>query len=208
MKQHNYILVVGCTGVGKSTIANHIAKYFEIDYLEDPYINNPFLSDAYGDVNKSFQSQIFFFKEFLKIHKYIASSDISLVQDRSIYESVYIFCKHFFLQKKFSLDEYNLCVDLLNEVCSYLKLPNIMVHITADTNVILDRINKRNRPFEKDIDSNYISVQKNLYLDWLTNMQKEKHVPILSIDNSNLTINDCNAMIVDKIRDFGVSPCL
>ncbi len=98
---NQYILIVGCTGVGKTVIGDFLHKHFaNSQYFTDPYFDNPFISYAYNKTNsKCFQSEIFFINEFFKIHKIINEiSDQWILQERSIFECVHIFCRLFFHQ--------------------------------------------------------------------------------------------------------------
>lgn len=169
-----YILIVGATGVGKSSIINHIQSIKPSLVYSDPYNDNPFISDAYKNRNSAFQSQIFFFKEFLKIHKRI-TMDVNvsnILQERSIFESIYIFCSNYLLEGVFSQDEYNLMEELLNEVTSDFIRPHSIIYLKASPETIINRINRRGRLFEKSIDTQFIKRQISLYEDWLPSQVK------------------------------------
>lgn len=199
MNVNQYILIVGCTGVGKSAVADFLHQhYVNSCYFADPYIDNPFIAHAYGDVdNKSFQSEIFFIKEFLKVHKIINNIDDKWIfQERSIYECVHIFCRLFLLQSKIDQDEYQLCVDLLNELSSKLRMPDRIIYLTADPSIILNRIRSRGRSFEKNISMDFIEIQQSLYEAWLYRNMDEYRIPIIKIDNSNMDINVVNQKIL------------
>lgn len=202
---NQYILVVGCTGVGKSTTSNFLHYQFKNSVVySDPYNDNPFIEQSYvQNDNKSFQSEIFFIKEFLKIHKAINNIDNQWIfQERSIYECVHIFCRLFLIQKKINQDEYRLCVDLLNELSSSLKLPDKIVYLTANAAVIEKRIIARSRPFEKSIDIDFIKTQQRLYEDWLNQYEHNYNIPILRIDNSDSDILTTNKNILAKIQNY------
>ncbi len=115
MIDNPYILFSGPTGVGKSTAINNLVERLNsYELYTDPYEKNPFISDAYNNNNFVFQSQVFFLKEFLKIHKKINNSNNIILQERSVFESIHIFCKMFLLQGKFTNDEFSLISDLAN----------------------------------------------------------------------------------------------
>lgn len=200
---HNeYILIVGCTGTGKSVVAEFLHRQFEDSiYYSDPYGNNPFITNAYsGTCNKGFQSEIFFIKEFLKIHKEINDiKDKYIFQERSLYECVYIFCRLFLLQSKIDDDEYQLCLELLNELSSGLRMPDMIIFLTADPAILLKRISTRGRSFEKDINMDFIKLQQFLYKDWLYRHMSKHRIPIIKIDNSNLDINVMNQKILSLL---------
>lgn len=196
---NQYILVAGCTGVGKSAVVEFLhSRYYGSVYYSDPFVDNPFLKLSYVQAgNKSFQSEIFFIKEFLKIHKEINSiQNKCIFQERSLYECVYIFCRLFLLQSKIDKDEYQLCLDLLNELSPGLRMPDIIIYLTADPAIVLNRIAARGRSFEKDINMDFIKLQQSLYEDWLYRQMSKYQIPIIKIDNGNLDIRFTNQKIL------------
>lgn len=196
-KKNIYILIAGCTGVGKSTIYDFLCNtYKEHIAFADPYVDNPFIVDAYSEGSKSFQSQVFFFKEFLKIHKIISNTkDKVIIQERSIFESIEIFCKLFMHNGKMDLNEFLTMKDLLSQVEGWIRKPDIILHIKADCKIIRKRIELRNRDFEKDIDDGFIMLQKRLYEEWLSDFCSKQNIKLLEIDNSQMSIDETNQSI-------------
>lgn len=199
-----YILLTGCTGVGKSTLSDSLWKYLEEPlYYSDPYINNPFISDVYtGSKNKHFQSEIFFLKEFLKIHRCITRNNNRwIIQERSIFECVYVFCRMFLLQSKIDADEYQLCVDLLAELSQGIKIPDKIIYLKATPMKIIERIQHRKRDFEQNIDLDFIQLQQNIYEEWLANFHYNYHTEIIEIDNTQMNIEQTNKELLRKLQN-------
>lgn len=196
----SYVLIVGCTGVGKSAVQEFLSESIgnHATYA-DPYVDNPFIGDAYSDGSKSFQSEMFFFKEFLKIHKKITQTkDKYVIQERSIFECVEIFCKTFYYTGKLTKDELLLMQDLLSEIEGLIRTPDIILHITAEHSIIMNRIQQRNRSFEKTIDTEFIRYQANLYDKWVNTFCNKNGTRMIRIDNSCSTINETN----NKVKDL------
>lgn len=193
-----YLLITGCTGVGKSTIYDFLCDTYKNHIaFADPFIDNPFITNAYSEGNKSFQSQVFFFKEFLKIHKIISkTNDKIVIQERSIFESVEIFCKLFMYNGKMDMNEYFTMKGLLSEVEDWIRMPDVVLYLKADNQIIKKRIEHRNREFEKDIDDGFIKLQKSLYEEWLGGFCSEHNIKLLEIDNSLMTIDEANGHIL------------
>lgn len=203
--KNQYILIVGCTGVGKSSVADFLHQYFRNSaYYSDPYIDNPFIANAYSTTdNKSFQSEIFFIKEFLKIHKSINNiKDKWVFQERSIFECVHIFCRLFLHQQKIDQDEYNLCVDLLDELSENLRTPDAIIYLRADPSIIKERIITRSREFEKTINLDFIQLQQSLYEQWIEHFVKNNCSSIIEIDNSMNNIAATNEETLLKIKNL------
>ncbi len=187
MIDNPYILFSGPTGVGKSTAINNLVERLNsYELYTDPYEKNPFISDAYNNNNFVFQSQVFFLKEFLKIHKKINNSNNIILQERSVFESIHIFCKMFLLQGKFTNDEFSLISDLANlTTCGYRR-PTVILYFQASVDEVIRRIQYRNRNFEQNINIEFIETQCMLYEEWITGIEKSKSSKIIRIESSGL----------------------
>ena len=202
---NQYLLIAGCTGVGKTAVADFLHKhYVGSRYFTDPYVDNPFISQAYSKINnKCFQSEIFFIKEFFKIHKIINGiSEQWILQERSIFECVNIFCRLFLHQSKIDQLEYDLCRDLLNELSCNIRKPDMIIHLKADSETILKRIMTRNRSFENNINLEFIETQRFLYEGWLTQFSQDFRMPIIEIDNSEMDICETNQAVLLEIQNL------
>src|SRR5665648_168605 len=88
-----FIIVSGNIGCGKSSLTDLLSKRLGWKAYYEVVENNPYLEDFYGDMKKwSFHLQIFFLSKRFCHHQEILKNPASVVQDRSIYEDVDIFC--------------------------------------------------------------------------------------------------------------------
>lgn len=204
-----YVLFSGCTGVGKSFVKERVKNILETEYgykntycFDDPYVNNPFIESAYSDKKKCFQSQIFFINEFIKIHKeisYLYNLNCVILQERSLFESVLVFCKLNLIQKVFSDDEYKLCESLLSNIISWFKVPDMVINITSDSDTIVERISKRGREFENSIDQTFIDQQRELYNQFTKYVQREFGIPTYNFSNWTDDSNDSIRQLVHTV---------
>lgn len=195
-----YVLISGNTGVGKTTAAEYISKKLQIELICDPFLENPFITNSFTkDNNKSFQSQLFFFKEFIKIHKAINISEQSIIQERSIFETVNIFCKLFYNTGSFSKDELDVFIDLFNEIKDWIKSPDLIIYIKSDIDANIKRIVNRNRGFESGFDFNLLSIQDSLYKDWIVEM-KNQNIEIIELDNTRIGIEEFENESLDSLK--------
>lgn len=195
-----HYLFSGPTGVGKSSVIEQLHRKLNCRVYSDPYVGNPFISGAYLKNDKCFQSQLFFFKEFLKIHKDIKnnSSHSIVLQERSIFESIHIFCSNLLLEGNFNMDEYNVLKELLEEVSPYISFPNIIFYFTAPTQVIRERIAQRGRVFEANIDFSFIERQLYLYDKWLDSLNKFSNTEIIHISTEGESAFEIGELLYDR----------
>lgn len=198
MNKKGYCLLTGPTGVGKSSVMSCLATKISCKLYSDPYVNNPFIHDEYLKNNRCFQSQVFFFKEFLKIHKEINIEMESnfIFQERSIYESVNIFCRNLFLENKFNQDELTVMFELLSCVESYIKRPQKIIYLNASSDIIMNRIMKRGRTFECNISESFVKRQIQLYEDWIDCIAKQWKCNIIRINTNSQTIESISEMVL------------
>ena len=186
-----YVLIVGGTGSGKSTFAEQLLhRYGDCLYFSDPYIDNPFLHSVYSHNQFCFQSELFFMKEFLKIQKKIGNSTRRIIQERSIFECVHIFCKSFYIQGKINKDEYNLCEELLTEIHPWMTMPDVVVHMQVTPSTAYNRIVHRGREFEENVNIDEVKLQLELYSSWVPGFCTQNSIPFVTFNNETSIDSD------------------
>lgn len=172
MKQNKkyFISVAGNIGSGKSSLTKLIAKKFGWTAYYESVQNNPYLSDFYNDMRRwSFQLQVYFLSHRFKTHKKIIASKKSVIQDRSIYEDVEIFARNLYLMGRMEKRDYHNYRSLFYEMVSYLKAPDLIVYLKADTKTLMKQISLRGREFEKSIERKYLERLNRSYNRWISN---------------------------------------
>ena len=73
MKKAPFVGIAGNIGVGKTTFTEVLAKKYNWDEYYESVIDNPYLSDFYGDMNRwRFNLQIYFLQ-----HRFAGQLEIS-----------------------------------------------------------------------------------------------------------------------------------
>lgn len=185
MADQNYIIsIAGNIGVGKTTLAERLAKKFGWKVYYESVINNPYLDDFYQDMRRwSFNLQIFFLSHRFRTLKAMVEKRENAVQDRTIYEDVEIFAKSLFEQGYMTERDYKTYRDLFYDMVPYIPAPDIIIYLKASPHVLLDRIGKRGRGFEKTISSEYINYLNNSYENWISNAKKELNIVEINSDD-------------------------
>jgi deoxyadenosine/deoxycytidine kinase len=165
-----FISIAGNIGSGKSSLTKLLAKKFHwIPYYES-VADNPYLKDFYEDMTRwSFNLQIYFLAHRFKIHKEINEKPTSIVQDRSIYEDVEIFARNLHTIGRMSDRDYNTYTNLFTEMTYYLRPPDLLVYLQSGVPKLLNHIKLRGRDFEKEIDTDYLTILNESYDNWIDN---------------------------------------
>ena len=95
-----YIAVAGNIGAGKSTLVDFLRYRFDLTPFYEPNVDNPFLTDFYGDMKRwAFHSQMYFLAHKFRLHQELTDHSGTVVQDRTIYEDAEIFAEPLSLTK-------------------------------------------------------------------------------------------------------------
>lgn len=177
-----YIAIEGVIGVGKTTLARLLQPAFEAELLLEVFEENPFLADFYSDRERyAFQTQIFFLLS--RYHQQRAVS--KLLEPGKNVITDYTFKKDALFAginlKNDELDTYHQVHDALAEK---IPLPDLIVYLRASTDVLMQRIAHRDRPYERNMDSGYIAELNRAYEDFFGNGYDG--LKILSIDTNDL----------------------
>ena len=148
------IVLAGTIGAGKTSLSKMIAEELGSDVFYESVDNNEILPLFYEDPEKyAFLLQIYFLnKRFKSIKEALVHDDNVL--DRSIYEDSLLFHLNADLgratkQEVAVYDE--LLANMMEELpfAANKKHPDLLVHIKVSFEIMLKRIEKRNRPFEQ-----------------------------------------------------------
>ena len=196
MKKNPFIGIAGNIGVGKTTFTEVLAKKYNWDEYYESVIDNPYLSDFYGDMKRwSFNLQIYFLQHRFAGQLEISNKDKGVIQDRTIYEDVQIFAKNLYELGHMSKRDWETYQNLFRNMVQFLEPPNVIIYLKASTDTLISRIKNRNREFEKNIDVEYLHQLNSCYNNWSKN---EKELNIITIDTDNFNIFEDK----DKLRDI------
>lgn len=157
-----YIAIEGVIGVGKTTLARLLQPSFGANLLLEIFEENPFLSDFYGDrARYAFQTQIFFLlsryhqqrkgvREALQAHPWLIS-DYTFEKDR------------LFAEVNLAGDELEMYFKVHEALAEKITPPDLVVYLQADTDVLMQRIAQRDRPYERRMESGYIDQLNQTY---------------------------------------------
>ena len=204
-----YIAIAGNIGCGKSTLTGLLAKHYGWEPRYESVADNPYLEDYYRDIHRwSFNLEVYFLKERFRDLLKIANADHTIIQDRSIFEGVYVFMQNNKAMGNLSDRDYETYMELFEQMMSVVRLPDLMIYLRASVPHLVGNIQKRGRDYEQTIQLDYLENLNRRYDDFIYNMYKGR-VMVIEKDNLDFQNNPKDfAQIVDRIDRtlFGLFP--
>lgn len=172
-----FIAIEGVIGIGKTTLARLLKPHFDAQVLLEVFEENPFLADFYADRERfAFQTQIFFLLSRYQQQKNAVPA--ALRQGNLI--SDYTFAKdELFAWLNLKDDELAMYGRVHSALGEKLRQPDLLVYLHAEHETVMQRIALRDRPYERDMDPEYIRQLAAAYEAWLANLAD---IPVLKID--------------------------
>lgn len=185
-----HIVIAGNIGSGKSTLTRMLSQHYGWTPRYESVDHNPYLEDYYRDIHRwSFNLEVYFLKERFRDLLAIAKESGTIIQDRSIFEGVYVFMANNKAMGNLSDRDYNTYMELFEQMLSIVKLPDLMIYLRASVAHLVGNIQKRGRDYEQTMQLEYLENLNNRYEDFITKQYKGK------------------VMIVEKdLMDFENSP--
>ena len=178
-----HIVIAGNIGSGKSTLTRLLAKHYGWTPRFESVDNNPYLEDYYHDIHRwSFNLEVYFLKERFRDMLAIAQSPDVIIQDRSIFEGVYVFMANNYAMGHLSDRDYRTYMELFEQMLSIIKLPDLMIYLRASVSHLVGNIQKRGRDYEQTMQLDYIENLNRRYDDFINNQYKGR-VMIVNKDN-------------------------
>ena len=190
-----YIAIAGNIGCGKSTLTGLLAKHYGWEARYESVEHNPYLEDYYKDIHRwSFNLEVYFLKERFRDLIAIAQADHAIIQDRSIFEGVYVFMANNKAMGNLSDRDYETYMELFEQMMQIVRLPELMIYLRASVPHLVGNIQKRGRDYEQSMQLEYLENLNRRYDDFIYHKYKGR---VLSIDVDQMDF-------LHNPRDLGV----
>jgi deoxyguanosine kinase len=198
MPRHPYVAVEGVIGVGKTTLVRLLQPELGGAVVLEEFEENPFLSDFYADRERyAFQTQIFFLLSRYRQH----TSTLPAALRRGPIIADYTFAKDsLFAHLNLKGDELAVYERVYAALGEQIRRPDLLVYLRGDLDVLMARIAARDRPYERNMDREYIEGLRQGYEQFMATYDES---PVLTIDTNNLNIvqNPADlASVVERIK--------
>ena len=174
-----YIAVAGNIGSGKSTLTQLLAKHYGWEARYEAVEHNPYLEDYYRDIHRwSFNLEVFFLKERFRDLIDISKSEKTIIQDRTIYEGVYVFMQNNRAMGHLTERDFETYMELFEQMMTVVRQPDLMIYLKASVPHLVGNIQKRGRDYEQSIKLEYLENLNQRYDDFIYNKYKGRVMTI------------------------------
>ena len=176
-----YIVVEGPIGVGKTTLVEALAQRFNARPVYEIVEENPFLPLFYQDRGKyAFQTQLFFLLSRFKQQQELFQQDLF----NQVTVSDYLFSKdRIFASVNLDPSSFALYERVFELLGPRTVKPDLVIYLQSRLDVLLGRIKKRGRDFEKKFDAGYLEQVCTAYNEYFFRYQD---TPLLVINTSDV----------------------
>jgi deoxyguanosine kinase len=177
MKRLRHIAIEGPIGAGKSTLASLLAPPLGAELLLERPHENPFLKHFYVDgARYAFQTQLFFL--FQRIEQYRVLTQPGMFMPLVV--SDFMFDKdRLFARLTLSDEEFRLYSQIHAQMAPHAPQPDLVIWLDGPTVVLRERIQRRGRPMERRIESEYLHALGEAYGAYF---DAHPNLPVLMID--------------------------
>ena len=189
-----HIAIAGNIGSGKTTLTTMLARHYGWEPRFEAVDHNPYMEDYYRDLSRwSLNLEVFFLKERFRDLLGIQKASHTVIQDRSIFEGVYVFVATTKAMGNMSERDYDTFMGLFESMMMVVSEPDLMIYLRASVPHLVANIQKRGRDYEQSIQLEYLENLNRRYEEFIFEKYKGR-VMIVEKDGIDFLNNS---------KDFG-----
>ena len=196
--ENRYLVIEGVIGAGKTSLCRLLSDRLKAQLVLEEVEENPFLKDFYRDrARYAFQTQMHFLFSRYQQQRNLGQTDLfsdKLVADY-LFQKDRIFASLNLVDKELSLYE---------RLVGWLEMdvikPDIVVYLQASTDTLMERIMRRDRSFERDMDRDYIERLNEAYNHFFFHYNA---TPLLVVETSQFDLSWGDEALDDLMKQLG-----
>ena len=198
-ERFRYIVVEGPIGAGKTSLARRLAERLDARLMLESPDTNPFLPGFYKDPSRyALSAQLFFLLQ-----------RIEQVRDMEPEKAVPVTIADFMLAKDslfagITLDPAELALyeALYAHLRTQAPVPDLVLYLQADPEILLERVHRRHAEFERGITLEYLAKLAAAYARFFYDYAAS---PLLIVNSENLNFVDRDSdfeLLLQRVRDL------
>ena len=210
------IVVDGIIGAGKSSIGAFLSEALDMPLFQELKSDDENtlaqrMLDRFYEMPERWSAiiQIMFLTDRFKDLTEIEKQNKRGILDRSIYGDE-IFARTIHARGQMSDDEFEIYLSVLEQMLSYVKVPELLIYIDVTIDTALQRIAKRNRSTEGDlIPRDYLEDLRDQYEKWFDAYELSPKLKIdlneSALDEKGQIRDDFKKNLLEKLEILGIT---
>jgi deoxyadenosine/deoxycytidine kinase len=180
-----FIVVEGPIGCGKTSLATRLAERLGANVMMEDAGANPFLPMFYRDMRRhALATQLFFL--FQRVNQLERLRQPDLFGERTVAD--FALAKDpLFARLNLDDNEYALYRRIYDHLKPQAPVPDLVIYLQASVDTLLNRVNRRGHPMERDIPEEYLRRLSDAYTRYF---HEYSEGPLLIVNNERLNFVD------------------
>ncbi len=178
--KYKHIAVEGNIGAGKTTLTKFLSSILNGTTLLEEFEENKFLKIFYKTGEFALQSEIQFLLDRSKQLNEFYKTNHGLIISDYYFDKSLIFSK-----MNLNKHEFKLLKKTHDHLFGVFPPPDLLIYLDRSLDVLFANIMRRNRPYEKKMDLNYLKKLYHYYENWLEGLD----IPVIRIDADTIDLN-------------------
>jgi deoxyadenosine/deoxycytidine kinase len=198
--RYRYIAIEGPIGAGKTSLARKLSTHLDAQLLLENADDNPFLPQFYEDRHRhALAAQLFFLLS--------RAEQVRNLEQGQLFSPITV--ADFILDKdplfariNLTEPEYRLYQQLYDGLKPQSATPDLVIYLQAGPEVLLERVRKRNRSYERGMGEQYLAEVAHSYSEFFYHYDA---APLLIVNCERLNFVDREddfLLLLERMRDM------